>query len=155
MRINRSRFRLEDFPCSGRIILEFPELPYREIVLPPHRFFYRVIADIVISLLQHLSAFAEDKENSKLRMFQALFTRDAIGGGPRGGAPLVMGLGCVRWRMMKTFFLSWALFAQLLRQIACPSVVMGKRCLIVTQMYKEGNDAIEPNSSKSNKYRLL
>lgn len=34
--------RLEKFPESGRVIPEFPELPYREVIVPPYRFFYRV-----------------------------------------------------------------------------------------------------------------
>jgi toxin ParE1/3/4 len=34
--------RLEKFPQSGRKIPEFPELPHREVVVAPHRFFYRV-----------------------------------------------------------------------------------------------------------------
>lgn len=29
------------YPRSGRHIPEFPELPHREVVLPPYRFFYR------------------------------------------------------------------------------------------------------------------
>jgi toxin ParE1/3/4 len=39
--------RLEEFPDSGRIVLEFPELPYREVVITPYRFFYRVKGEIV------------------------------------------------------------------------------------------------------------
>lgn len=39
--------RLEEFPESGRIIPEFPELPYREVIIPPYRFFYRIKNDIV------------------------------------------------------------------------------------------------------------
>lgn len=39
--------RLEDFPESGRIIPEFPELPYREVIISPYRFFYRIKADVV------------------------------------------------------------------------------------------------------------
>ena len=39
--------RLEEFPDSERIVLEFPELPYREVVIPPYRFFYRVKGEIV------------------------------------------------------------------------------------------------------------
>jgi len=39
--------RLEDFPESGRIIPEFPELPFREVILPPYRFFYKVKGDVV------------------------------------------------------------------------------------------------------------
>ena len=34
--------RLEQFTESGRRLPEFPELPYREVIVPPHRFFYRV-----------------------------------------------------------------------------------------------------------------
>lgn len=34
--------RLERFPESGRIIPEFPELPYREVIVASYRFFYRV-----------------------------------------------------------------------------------------------------------------
>ena len=33
--------RLERFPDSGRAIPEFPELPYREVIVTPYRFFYR------------------------------------------------------------------------------------------------------------------
>ena len=39
--------RLEDFPVSGRIIPEFPELPFREVVVPPYRFFYRIKENVV------------------------------------------------------------------------------------------------------------
>lgn len=34
--------RLAKFPESGRAIPEFPELPFREVLVPPFRFFYRV-----------------------------------------------------------------------------------------------------------------
>ena len=39
--------RLEDFPESGRIIPEFPELPYREVIISPYRFFYKIKNDVV------------------------------------------------------------------------------------------------------------
>jgi len=39
--------RLEDFPESGRIIPEFPELSYREVIISPYRFFYKIKADVV------------------------------------------------------------------------------------------------------------
>lgn len=39
--------RLEEFPSSGRVVPEFPELPYREVVIKPYRFFYRVKGEIV------------------------------------------------------------------------------------------------------------
>ena len=34
--------RLIDHPESGRLIPEFPDLPYREVIITPYRFFYRV-----------------------------------------------------------------------------------------------------------------
>ena len=34
--------RLEQFPESGRVVPEFPDLPYREVIVPPFRFFYRI-----------------------------------------------------------------------------------------------------------------
>jgi len=39
--------RLEGFPESGRIIPEFPDLPYREVIVPPYRFFYKIKDDVV------------------------------------------------------------------------------------------------------------
>jgi toxin ParE1/3/4 len=46
--------RLEAFPDSGRIIPEFPELPYREVIVLPYRFFYKVKDDVVwIIALRH------------------------------------------------------------------------------------------------------
>ena len=34
--------RLDEYPESGRVIPEFPDLPQREVLVPPYRFFYRV-----------------------------------------------------------------------------------------------------------------
>lgn len=39
--------RLEKLPASGRIIPEFPELPCREVIVSPYRFFYKVKGSIV------------------------------------------------------------------------------------------------------------
>jgi len=39
--------RLADYPESGRSIPEFPELPHREVVVRPYRFFYRIVGDTV------------------------------------------------------------------------------------------------------------
>jgi toxin ParE1/3/4 len=39
--------RLEEFPESGRSIPEFPDLPHREVIVRPYRFFYRVVGKIV------------------------------------------------------------------------------------------------------------
>jgi len=44
-RAETSLKRLQRFPASGRVIAEFPELPYREVIVPPYRFFYRVKGD--------------------------------------------------------------------------------------------------------------
>jgi plasmid stabilization system protein ParE len=41
-RTERVLRRLEDYPHSGRPIPEFPELPHREVIISPYRFFYRV-----------------------------------------------------------------------------------------------------------------
>jgi toxin ParE1/3/4 len=34
--------RLKQFPDSGRILPEFLDLPFREVIVKPYRFFYRV-----------------------------------------------------------------------------------------------------------------
>jgi toxin ParE1/3/4 len=39
--------RLAQFPESGRVIPEFPELPYREVVISPYRFFYRHVGESI------------------------------------------------------------------------------------------------------------
>ena len=39
--------RLIQFPNSGRVVSEFPDLPYREVIIQPYRFFYRVKGEIV------------------------------------------------------------------------------------------------------------
>jgi len=39
--------RLRKFPRSGRILPEFPDLPFREVIVPPYRFFYVIKANIV------------------------------------------------------------------------------------------------------------
>ncbi|MGA2072641.1 MAG: type II toxin-antitoxin system RelE/ParE family toxin [Terriglobia bacterium] len=33
--------RLSRFPQSGRLIPEIPDLPFREVIVSPYRFFYR------------------------------------------------------------------------------------------------------------------
>jgi len=33
--------RLTQYPESGRLIPEFPDLPFREVIVAPDRFFYR------------------------------------------------------------------------------------------------------------------
>ncbi len=40
-RAERALRRLTRYPESGRLISEFPDLPFREVIVPPYRFFYR------------------------------------------------------------------------------------------------------------------
>jgi len=47
MKAESALSRLGEFPESGRTIPEFPELPHREVVVPPYRFFYRVLGKTV------------------------------------------------------------------------------------------------------------
>ena len=57
----KSLKRLLEYPDSGRSIPEFPELPYRELIVPPYRFFYRVKDDIVwIVAVWHGAQLSED-----------------------------------------------------------------------------------------------
>jgi len=44
-RAGESLSRLADNPESGRVLPEFPDLPFREVVVSPYRFFYRVKDD--------------------------------------------------------------------------------------------------------------
>jgi toxin ParE1/3/4 len=46
-RAEESLSRLAEYPESGRVLPEFPDLPFREVVVSPYRFFYRVKDDIV------------------------------------------------------------------------------------------------------------
>ena len=39
--------RLQRFPMSGRHVPESPDLPYRELIIAPYRFFYRVEGETV------------------------------------------------------------------------------------------------------------
>ena len=43
----KNLYRLQKFPRSGRLLPEFPDLPFREIVVPPYRSFYRIKENIV------------------------------------------------------------------------------------------------------------
>jgi toxin ParE1/3/4 len=46
-RAEKALRRLEKFPRSGRRLPEFPELPHREVIVRPYRFFYRLRTNIV------------------------------------------------------------------------------------------------------------
>jgi len=38
----KSLSRLKKIPASGRLLPEFPELPFREVIVKPYRFFIRL-----------------------------------------------------------------------------------------------------------------
>ena len=53
--------RLEGFPASGRIVPEFPDLPYREVIVSPYRFLYRVRDPIVwVVAVRHAARLPEN-----------------------------------------------------------------------------------------------
>lgn len=43
----KSLSRLIKFPESGRFLSELPDLPFREVIVNPYRFFYRIKDDVV------------------------------------------------------------------------------------------------------------
>ena len=43
----KSFSRLVKFPESGRVLPEFPDLPFREVIVQPYRFFYKAKDDVV------------------------------------------------------------------------------------------------------------
>lgn len=53
--------RLLKFPRSGRILPEFPDLPFREVIVPPYRFFYSIKENIVwIVAVWHSAQLAQE-----------------------------------------------------------------------------------------------
>jgi len=56
--------RLTKFPESGRLIPEFSDLPFREVIVRPYRFFYKVKDEIVCIIAVWQSAqLPEDPES--------------------------------------------------------------------------------------------
>ena len=56
--------RLKKFPESGRIIPEFSDLPFREVIVRPYRFFYKVKDGTVwIIAVWHSAQLPEDPES--------------------------------------------------------------------------------------------
>ncbi len=55
--------RLREHPESGRHLPEFPDLPYREVIVKPYRFFYRVKDKTVwIVAVWHSAQLADEPE---------------------------------------------------------------------------------------------
>jgi toxin ParE1/3/4 len=58
--------RLEQHPYSGRVIPEFADLPYREVIVPPYRFFYRVSEkNVWIVAVWHSARIPSEPEQSE------------------------------------------------------------------------------------------
>ena len=56
--------RLKQFPEFGRSIPEFSDLPFREVIVKPYRFFYKVKDKIVwIVAVWHSAQLARDPES--------------------------------------------------------------------------------------------
>ena len=57
--------RLVRFPESGRTIPEFPHLAYREVIVRPYRFFYRIEGSIVwIVAVWHSAQLPKDPDSA-------------------------------------------------------------------------------------------
>jgi toxin ParE1/3/4 len=55
--------RLKEYPESGRLIPEFSDLPFREVIVRPYRFFYRVKGDTAwIVAVWHSAQLPEEPE---------------------------------------------------------------------------------------------
>ena len=53
-RVDSGLRRLERFPDSGRLVPEFPDTPYREIIVRPYRIFYRCDGeDLIVVAVWH------------------------------------------------------------------------------------------------------
>jgi len=64
-RAGKSLKRLGRFSESGAVVAEFPGFPYREIYVPPYRFFYRVrVQTVWIVAVWHGAEIPDEPENS-------------------------------------------------------------------------------------------
>ena len=56
--------RLKTFPESGRLVPEFSDLPFREVIVRPYRFFYK-IKDVTLWIIAvwHSAQLPEDPES--------------------------------------------------------------------------------------------
>jgi len=60
----KSLSRLRKFPKSGRPLPEFPELPFREVIVKPYRFFYKIKDNGVwIVAVWHGAQLPDEPEN--------------------------------------------------------------------------------------------
>ncbi len=55
--------RLKQFPEPGRLTPEFPDLPFREVIVRPYRFFYKLKEQTVwIVAVWHSAQLAQEPE---------------------------------------------------------------------------------------------
>ncbi|MBI2264490.1 MAG: type II toxin-antitoxin system RelE/ParE family toxin [Armatimonadetes bacterium] len=55
---------LKEFPESGRLVPEYPDLPFREVIVRPYRFFYRIKNQIVwVVAVWHSAQLPEEPEH--------------------------------------------------------------------------------------------
>jgi len=58
--------RLGQFPESGRVIPEFPDLPYREVIISPYRFFHRLKGETIwVVAVWHGGQMTPEPESEK------------------------------------------------------------------------------------------
>ena len=58
--------RLRRFPRSGRVLPEFPDLPFREVIVAPYRFFYRIKGDTVwVVAVWHGAQLPQEPEETR------------------------------------------------------------------------------------------
>lgn len=56
--------RLKQFPESGRLVPELPDLPFREVIVRPYRFFYKVKEQTIwIVAVWHSAQLAQEPES--------------------------------------------------------------------------------------------
>jgi len=67
--------QLRAHPYSGHTIPEYPDLPHRELPVPPYRFFHRVVDDTVwITVVWHARQLPEEPEISpRVRSLRGAF----------------------------------------------------------------------------------
>ena len=58
--------RLKEFPESGRLVPEFSDLPFREVIVRPYRFFYRIKDQTVwIVAVRHSAQLPQEPESGE------------------------------------------------------------------------------------------
>jgi len=59
----KTLLRLRDYPESGRTLPEFPDDHFREVIVTPYRFFYRIKDDVVwVVAVWHDAQIPDDPE---------------------------------------------------------------------------------------------